>query len=236
MNTEGKMKDYKPTVVFDFDGVIHSYKSGWQGPGVIPDPVVPGIVEAIDHLRANGYRVVVVSTRCSSIGGKTAVEDYLTENRIAVDAVMAEKPPALCYVDDRAICFQGNAGKLVDQIKGFENWVKDPRVQLLDCKEIHMDLKPISDEEREELIKKLANQPIKLAAYNPHPAERLRPCLGTYWNKEGQHRVKGRFHCWSYDCEEFCAAVIECDDGTIAMCQADTVVFLDRNPENGERR
>ena len=38
---------YKPTVVFDFDGVIHSYKSGWRGPENIPDPVVPGIADAI---------------------------------------------------------------------------------------------------------------------------------------------------------------------------------------------
>ena len=30
------MKDYKPTVVFDFDGVIHSYRSGWKGPGDNP--------------------------------------------------------------------------------------------------------------------------------------------------------------------------------------------------------
>ena len=34
----------KKTVVFDFDGVIHSYKSGWQGSAtIIPDPPVPGI-------------------------------------------------------------------------------------------------------------------------------------------------------------------------------------------------
>lgn len=35
----------KQTVVFDFDGVIHSYTSGWHGACVADDPVVPGIRE-----------------------------------------------------------------------------------------------------------------------------------------------------------------------------------------------
>ena len=78
------MKDYKPTVVFDFDGVIHSYRSGWKGPGITPDPVVPGIAEAIEELRAGGYRVIVVSTRCADPEGKAAVESYLTANGILV--------------------------------------------------------------------------------------------------------------------------------------------------------
>ena len=52
------------TVVFDFDGVIHSYTSGWQGVDVIPDAPVEGIETAIKCLRHYGYEVVVVSARC----------------------------------------------------------------------------------------------------------------------------------------------------------------------------
>ena len=55
----------KKTVVFDFDGVIHSYKSGWQGENIIPDPPVNGIKKAIDEIRSAGYEVIVVSTRCA---------------------------------------------------------------------------------------------------------------------------------------------------------------------------
>ena len=49
---------YQPNVVLDFDGVIHSYVSGWQGAGVVPDPPVPLIDEEIKRIRAAGYRVV----------------------------------------------------------------------------------------------------------------------------------------------------------------------------------
>lgn len=41
---------YIPTVSFDFDGVIHSYRSGWKGAAVIPDPPVEGIKEVIEQL------------------------------------------------------------------------------------------------------------------------------------------------------------------------------------------
>ena len=49
---EIKMKG-KPTIVFDFDGVIHSYTSGWRGLEVIPDPPVDGIREMIENFARN---------------------------------------------------------------------------------------------------------------------------------------------------------------------------------------
>lgn len=111
----------KKTVVFDFDGVIHSYTSGWQGESNIPDPPVPGIKEAIEQIRQS-YYVAVVSTRCANIGGLEAVTRYLSDHGIAVDYVMAEKPPAVCYIDDRAICFDGDCASLLEKIKNFRPW------------------------------------------------------------------------------------------------------------------
>lgn len=128
------MSKFVPTVVFDFDGVIHSYSSGWQGAAIIPDPPVPGIREAIAEIRAAGYRVVVVSTRCSEAEGKVAVYKYLDEHSIMVDGVYSHKPPALVYIDDRALCFDGNAAGLLAQIKKFKPWYQKP--YLTPCAEV----------------------------------------------------------------------------------------------------
>lgn len=114
----------KKTVVFDFDGVIHSYTSGWKGADVIPDPVVEGIQSTINSLRKEYYEVIVVSTRCAYPEGMSAVKKYLADNHIVVDAVMKEKPPAICYIDDRAICFDGHPETLLEKVRNFTPWNK----------------------------------------------------------------------------------------------------------------
>lgn len=116
------MAEHKKTIVFDFDGVIHSYSSGWKGHTIIPDPPVEGIKEIIKELRKN-YKVVVVSSRCKYDGGIPAIKMYLRDNDIIVDDVTADKVPALCYVDDRAVYFDGNNPyKLLEDIKNFKTW------------------------------------------------------------------------------------------------------------------
>ena len=59
-----------------FDGVIHSYKSGWQGAMTIPDPPVPGalkfIVKATEH-----FEVMIYSSRSNQLGGIRAMKRYL---------------------------------------------------------------------------------------------------------------------------------------------------------------
>jgi hypothetical protein len=106
------------TVCLDFDGVLHSYRSGWCGAEIIPDPPIHGTRQAIARLREL-YRVVVHSTRCGSPEGRQAVIDWLRRNGIVVDEVCEHKPPALVYVDDRAIRFRGDWDKMLDEIREF---------------------------------------------------------------------------------------------------------------------
>ena len=123
LKPEVKRMSGKPTVVFDFDGVIHSYKSGWQGIDVIPDPPVEGIRDAISKLRKQ-YRLVVVSSRCREKKGLQATRDWLKEHHIIVDDITFQKVPAIVYVDDRALTFNGNAEELMDQIRHFKPWYR----------------------------------------------------------------------------------------------------------------
>lgn len=125
----------KQTVVFDFDGVIHSYTSGWQGEAVIPDPVVPGIPEALRRIHDAGYEIVVVSTRCATITGMEAVVTYLNQHNLMlyIDRVSAEKPPAIVYIDDRALYFDGHPESLLEKIQMFQPWYKKSEQPVSRC-------------------------------------------------------------------------------------------------------
>lgn len=115
----------KKTVVFDFDGVIHSYTSAWKGIDVIPDKPVDGIREAINDIRKAGYYVAVVTTRAAEMKGIEAVWAYLKKHNIQVDSVGQMKPPAICYIEDRGLKFEGKANELLKQIKNFHTWIEE---------------------------------------------------------------------------------------------------------------
>lgn len=113
----------KKTIVFDFDGVIHKYSKGWQGIDNIYDEPVEGIKEVIEELRKD-YEVVIVSTRTANKDGETAIKQWLDKYGIVVDGVQKEKPPAVMYIDDRAINFNGNCKTLMRDIKKFKCWTE----------------------------------------------------------------------------------------------------------------
>lgn len=111
----------KKIIVMDFDGVIHSYKSGWKGIAEIPDEPVKGVKEFIDTLRKE-YKVFILSSRTSHEIGIVAIKRWLDKYDIQVDDVVAKKPPAYLTIDDRCVCFNGVFEGLKDKIDNFKTW------------------------------------------------------------------------------------------------------------------
>ena len=108
-------------IALDFDGVVHSYQSGWTGDADIPDPLVEGAAEGIKRLRID-YKVVIFSTRARTVEGRNAIIAYLAKYGIEVDGVTDKKIPAHIYVDDRAVCFDGSWNHLREDIRDFASW------------------------------------------------------------------------------------------------------------------
>jgi ribonucleotide monophosphatase NagD (HAD superfamily) len=105
----------KQTIILDFDGVLHSYSSGWQGAACAPDPPTPGAKEGVARLREK-YQVVVCSSRCHQPGGTDAIRDWLAQHGIEVDLVTSDKPPHVVVVDDRALRFEGDWQAVLDGV------------------------------------------------------------------------------------------------------------------------
>ena len=117
MNKHGIVRARK-TVCLDFDGVIHSYRSGWFGESVIPDPPIHGVDKAIARLR-EWYDVVIHSSRCRTEEGREAIREWCAKHNIEVDDVCEHKPPAIVYVDDRGIPFRGDWDQMIADIHSF---------------------------------------------------------------------------------------------------------------------
>lgn len=80
----------KPILCLDFDGVIHSYKSGWRGARCIPDEPVTGalefIIKAVDH-----FHVCIYSSRSRYLFGRWAMRRWLKDK--LMDSALLEPCP-----------------------------------------------------------------------------------------------------------------------------------------------
>jgi hypothetical protein len=100
----------KPILCLDFDGCIHSYKSGWQGEDKTPDPPVPGVFAWLKAV-LNHFEVHVYSSRSASPQGRAAMKEYISSHAGGISDQLvyaAEKPRAFLTIDDRCIQFDGD--------------------------------------------------------------------------------------------------------------------------------
>jgi len=95
----------------DFDGVIHSYLSGWKGATEIPDPPVKGAIEWLNELCDHPeWDPQIYSSRSKEEGAIDAMRAWLKRHGLKywdVIGMPTQKPAAFLTVDDRAICFRG---------------------------------------------------------------------------------------------------------------------------------
>jgi hypothetical protein len=116
------------TICIDFDGVLHSYVSGWQGPDVINDPPVEGAIDWLNGMIDDPeWRPVIYSARSESYKGIRAMEKWLAEHGCKTWQLdfPIHKPKAFLTLDDRAICFDGTFPDK-KTMNGFKTWDKRP--------------------------------------------------------------------------------------------------------------
>lgn len=129
----------KPILCLDFDGVIHSYSSGWKGADVIPDPPVAGALQFIANALQH-FRVAIFSSRSHQPGGIAAMCQWLGYWSVDKAFGMPDdfdhaawgaiewplvKPAAMVTIDDRAITFDGTWPQ-IEELKAFQPWNKRP--------------------------------------------------------------------------------------------------------------
>jgi hypothetical protein len=127
------MSSTKPILCIDFDGVVHSYTSGWHGATIIPDPPVPGALEWLQGAQEL-FDVCIYSSRSKHPGGIEAMQEWFEFHSALLGyakvafmeklTFSAEKPAAFLTIDDRAICFQGWDKLDARDLLNFKPWNK----------------------------------------------------------------------------------------------------------------
>lgn len=131
----------RPILCLDFDGVIHSYTSGWRGAEIVPDLPVPGAIEFLYEAICH-FEVHIFSSRSNQPMGIEAMQVWLEhyENEWRNSEWLAvrplpktslllnikwprEKPPAHITIDDRAITFTG-VWPSIEFLLAFKPWNK----------------------------------------------------------------------------------------------------------------
>lgn len=121
------IKDESQVIAIDFDGVIHSFELGFHD-GTIYGTPIPGSIESIKKI-SKKYKIVIYTAKAKKdrplINGKTGIElvwEWLKKYDIDqyIQEVTAEKPRAICYIDDKAIRFI-NWNQTLNDLLNFTN-------------------------------------------------------------------------------------------------------------------
>ena len=116
------------TYAFDFDGTMTNYEK-FRGHDIVDEPR-PEVVKAIQLLRSQGNKIIIYSTRSNEVLKKwcddnNVIVDYFNENP-EYQPGNPGKPVAYVYIDDRAICYNGQtAEELVEELNNFEVFYKE---------------------------------------------------------------------------------------------------------------
>lgn len=138
---EHKPRPSKPILCLDFDGVLHSYVSGWQGADVIPDLPVVGAMEFIDKAKEH-FDIQIFSSRSSTAAGRDAMWRWLCEHwtkyvfetrpelkekfsfvEPSFIGLPENKPAAFIGIDDRVLTFTGVFPD-IESLRKFKPWNK----------------------------------------------------------------------------------------------------------------
>lgn len=81
----------KPILCLDFDGVIHSYASGWKGARTIPDAPVDGALRFIVEAMRD-FEVHIFSSRSNYLFGRAAMKAWLRKHLLALSEYYPNDP------------------------------------------------------------------------------------------------------------------------------------------------
>lgn len=118
---------HRRTLAIDFDGVLHSYASGWQGATSVPDPPVEGAIAWLTEA-AERFDLAIWSVRTAHPGALEAMRAWLRAHGLP-ERVLERlrfplaKPPAELYIDDRAYRFEGTFPSF-DELATLEPWTR----------------------------------------------------------------------------------------------------------------
>lgn len=103
--------DEEKCVAFAFDGVIRK----------MDGTINKEVADLIRALSRKGYAIIVFTTEALTLEGRRNTVNFLTRNCLIEDiaSISASKPLARCYVDSRALTFNGTCEGLQERIEAF---------------------------------------------------------------------------------------------------------------------
>lgn len=124
--------DGRPIICVDFDGVLHSFRSGWCGITEIPDEPVPGAIVWLQRLLDyGGAQVCIHGYRSRTRAGREAMRAWLMGRGMPPQSVEAicwpeHKPAATISIDDRSYRFEGDYWPSPQWLAAFKAWWERP--------------------------------------------------------------------------------------------------------------